>query len=459
MKEDPQAELQRLRTIFQNVNDAIFLSDIELDKILDANDKALQLLGYSKKEILSTPVSKIHQHDLLQLKAFNRRIVQEGKGWTDELSCVTKDGRSLPAEISATIVMYEGRECLVASVRDVSDKQKLDQENSYLKQQLVDETGVQQIIGKSDALNKTLQQVSLVAQTDASVLVSGETGTGKEMIAHAIHQQSKRADRTLVRVNCASIPDELFESEFFGHVKGAFTGAIQNRVGRFELAEGGTLFLDEVSEIPLALQGKLLRVLQENQFERVGESRARKSNVRIIAATNRNLLEESKHKRFRSDLFYRLSVFPIEVPPLRERLEDIPMLVDYFVSKASKRYSVPIPTIEANEVKLLTKQSWPGNIRELQNEVERAVIHSRGKQLKFAIQSPVFDYSEPQNFSHKEPNHNFTLGDLIKLETDIIQRELVKSNGRIYGVDGAAASLGLPPTTLNYRLKKLGISK
>jgi len=458
-REEPQVELERLRTIFQNVNDAIFLSDVINDKILDANDRALQLLGYTREELLETRVSDIHPNDVLQLRTFSQKVFQDGRGWTDELSCRTKEGRIVPAEISATIVQLDGRECLVASVRDVSDKEKLGQENGYLKQQLDVQAGFDQIIGKSDALNKVLQQVSLVAQTDASVLICGETGTGKEMIAHAIHQQSKRADHTLVRVNCASIPNELFESEFFGHVKGAFTGAGQNRVGRFELADGGTLFLDEVSEIPLALQGKLLRVLQENQFERVGESQARQSNVRIIAATNRNLLEEAKHKRFRPDLYYRLSVFPIEVPPLRERVEDIPLLVEHLVTKVCRRYGIQIPTIAPSETDYLSSQSWPGNIRELQNEIERAVIHSQGKQLKFVSQTLAVAQTEPKEVKKSQTTHDFTLSDLVRLETDIIRRELHRSRGKIYGVDGAASSLGIAPTTLNYRIKKLGITK
>lgn len=459
-REKPQAELERLRIIFQNVNDAIFLFDINDDKILDANDRAVELLGYSREELLQTPVSAIHPHDVLQLKSFSAKVFQDKRGWTDELSCVSKGGKILSAEISATIVEFEGRECMVAAVRDVSVRAKLGQENSYLKQQLNTEAGFDLIVGESDALNKMLQQVSLVAKTDASVLIYGETGTGKEMIAHAIHKQSKRADNTLVKVNCASIPSELFESEFFGHVKGAFTGASQNRVGRFELADGGTLFLDEVSEIPLALQGKLLRVLQENQFERVGESQARTSNVRIVAATNRDLLEEVKQKRFRADLYYRLSVFPIEVPPLRERAADIPLLIEHFLSKVCRKYGLATPSIEQSKIDALSRQHWPGNIRELQNEIERAVIHSGGeKQLKFVNQPLAVAYAEPQEAEGTENSDSFTLADLERMETDIIQRELRRSRGKIYGVDGAAESLGIPPTTLNYRLKKLGISK
>lgn len=454
-----QCELQRLRTIFQNVNDAIFLIDINQDKILDANNQALLLLGYSKKEILDTAISKIHPREMLQLKAFSEKAFQQRKGWTNELSCLTKDGRSVPTEISATIVEFDGRECLVSSVRDISDKQKLGLENNYLKKQLNHQTGFEQIVGKSGALNKVLQQVALVAQTDASVLINGETGTGKEMIAHAIHQQSKRANNTLVKVNCASIPNELFESEFFGHVKGSFTGASQNRIGRFELAEGGTLFLDEVSEIPLALQGKLLRVLQENQFERVGESKARKCNVRIIAATNKNLLEESKQKHFRSDLYYRLSVFPIEVPPLRDRLEDLPILVAYFVDRICQRYAFPKPTLLDKDIDRLRLQNWPGNIRELQNEIERTLIHSQGKKLNFGSLRNDQVKQKKTSVIEEPITDNLRLTDLVEMEKTIILRELENSRGRIHGADGAAVALGIPPTTLNYRIKKLGIHK
>jgi transcriptional regulator with GAF, ATPase, and Fis domain len=254
---------------------------------------------------------------------------------------------------------------------------RLELENEYLRSEVKENFGG--LIGQSAALQQILQQIELVAPTDASVLILGESGTGKELIARAIHDRSKRSAQALVKVNCALVPRELFESEFFGHVKGAFTGAVRDRVGRFQLADGGTLFLDEVGEIPLALQSKLLRVLQEGEFERVGEDRTRRVNVRMIAATNRQLEQEVAANRFRQDLYFRLSVFPLEVQPLRERREDIPMLAAHFVARIAARLHLPTPRLSEANVAELCRYAWPGNIRELQNVIERAVILSQEK--------------------------------------------------------------------------------
>jgi transcriptional regulator with GAF, ATPase, and Fis domain len=251
---------------------------------------------------------------------------------------------------------------------------RLEDENLYLREEVTAALGVGEFVGASPGLHKVLRQVQLVAPTDASVLITGESGTGKELVARAIHDGSARKGRALIKVNCSAVPDSVFESELFGHVKGAFTGAHRDRPGRFELADGGTLFLDEIGEVPIAMQTKLLRVLQEKEFERVGDTRTRKVDVRIIAATNRDLKGEVDAGRFRQDLFYRLGVFPLEIPPLRERREDIPPLVEHFVTQSARRLNRPIPRVTHAALRQLAAHDWPGNVREPQNVVERAVI-------------------------------------------------------------------------------------
>jgi transcriptional regulator with GAF, ATPase, and Fis domain len=299
----------------------------------------------------------------------------------------------------------------------------------------------------------------MVAPNPANVLILGESGTGKELVARAVHENSSRRGKPLVRVNCASIPKDLFESEFFGHVRGAFTGAIKDRIGRFELANGGTLFLDEVGEIPLELQGKLLRVLQEGQFEKVGEDRTRSVDVRIISATNRNLLAEAKAGRFRIDLYYRLCVFPIELPPLRERREDIKPLAEHFLALAAKRGGLQAFGLTASNAEELESYDWPGNVRELQNVIERAVIISRSGKLEFHLGS--VGAGEPKTGDRTLVSNgvskSLTLTDVKRLERETIQQALEKANGRIYGAGGAAEIVGLKPTTLAARIKKLGL--
>src|SRR5262249_50111149 len=261
-------------------------------------------------------------------------------------------------------------------------REQLELENSYLREEVKIALAPGDIVGSSPAFQRILQQIELVAPTSASVLLLGESGTGKELIARRIHERSPRHNRPLIKVNCASIPRELFESEFFGHVKGAFTGAFRDRTGRFQAADGGTLFLDEIAEIPFELQGKLLRAIQEGQFERVGEDHTRRVDVRIVAATNRDLQQELAENRFRQDLYYRLSVFPIHLPPLRERREDIAELTTHFVAAASARLNVPAAAVTRQHLDALRQYSWPGNIRELQNVIERAVILARGGSLR-----------------------------------------------------------------------------
>jgi DNA-binding NtrC family response regulator len=319
-----------------------------------------------------------------------------------------------------------------------------------------------EILGKSAALRHVLQQVETVASSDSTVLILGETGTGKELIACAVHQRSRRKHKPLVRVNCTSIPKELFESEFFGHAKGAFTGAIRDRVGRFEAAAGGTLFLDEVGEIPLELQSKLLRVLQEKSYERVGEEKTRRADVRIVAATNRDLKKEVEAGRFREDLYYRLNVFPLRVVALRERKEDIPLLATHFVELLAKELDCPKPRLTSAGIEKLKSYDWPGNIRELRNVIERAVIFARGGALEFDVPgsgSPV-DLAplEPPDDDRAEPEY-LTESEMRRRERQNLFLVLQKAGWKIKGADGAAELLGVKPTTLISRIEKLGLKR
>lgn len=333
-------------------------------------------------------------------------------------------------------------------------QEQLKQENDYLRSEVNESFGG--LLGQSSALKTILSQIELVAPTEASVLILGESGTGKELIARALHDRSNRARRALVKVNCASIPRDLFESEFFGHAKGSFTGALRDRVGRFQLADGGTLFLDEIAEIPLELQSKLLRVLQEGEFERVGEDRTRQVSVRVIAATNRKLEQEVEAGRFRRDLFFRLSVFPLKVPPLRDRLDDIPVLAASFLEQAARRMHSTVPILTRENVQDLTSYTWPGNVRELQNVIERAVILARGGTLTFGLQ----ETAGPSVVAGTERQPAVsTREQLLELERRSIVDALQKSGGKIYGVNGAAELLGMRPTTLTSKIAALRIKR
>jgi formate hydrogenlyase transcriptional activator len=326
-------------------------------------------------------------------------------------------------------------------------KEKLAQEKLYLEDEIRGEFDYEGIVGQSVGLRSVLQLVETVAASDSTVLLLGETGTGKELIARAIHERSRRKERTFVKLNCASIPTGLLESELFGHERGAFTGAVTQKLGRLELADRGTMFLDEIGDIPLELQPKLLRALQEREFERLGSNHTKKVDVRLIAATNRNLETMMDHREFRADLYYRLNVFPIRIPPLRERREDIPLLVRYFTQKYSRRMEKQIETIPSNAIKQLSAWHWPGNIRELENVIERAVILSRGGSLEV----PLAELKSYSASSVPEP------ASPTDLREQVI-RALKESGGRVGGSNGAAARLGLKRTTLISRMKKLGLS-
>ncbi|TDR56279.1 PAS domain S-box-containing protein [Halomonas ventosae] len=393
-----------------------------------------------------------------------------------------KNGEAIPVEYTSTPIFEMGR--LVGAVvlfRDIRErkraeqqlrdalaevgslKRRLELENQYLQEEIKSELNHREIVGESAAVAQLTQQIALVASTDANVLISGESGTGKELIARAIHAGGTRSDRPLIRVNCAAIPRDLFESEFFGHVKGAFTGATSDRPGRFELADGGTLFLDEVGEIPLELQSKLLRVLQDQQFERVGENRTREVDVRVIAATNRELREMVAVGAFREDLYFRLNVFPIVSVPLRDRIEDVPLLARHFLVRACQKFNKPGVRLPPAQLEVLKRYPWPGNIRELENVIERQVIVAQGQRLAFddllAPDAAVPATPEGEGASVSGPlaeEHEATLltePELLRRQRASAVAALRACAGKVSGQGGAAELLELRPTTLRSRLK------
>lgn len=342
---------------------------------------------------------------------------------------------------------------------------QLELQNNYLREVVIEAKAFGKLVGQSAALQRIISQIELVAPTEASVLILGETGTGKEMVAYEIHNRSLRKDGPMVRVNCASIPRELFESEFFGHVKGAFTGAYKDRAGRFETAAGGTLFLDEIGEIPMEMQGKLLRVLQEKCFERVGDDHTRFADVRIMAATNRDLKQAVDAGKFREDLYYRINVFPIEVPPLRERKDDIPLLVKHFVDLSVKELHCSKPRLTRAALSTLVDYDWPGNVRELRNVVERAVILSNGGTLHFDLPRPTSP-TTPNSISTSVSNDTqdteqdyLTEAEMLAKERENTLKVLEKTHWKIKGPDGAAELMGIKPTTLLSRIKKMGLQR
>ncbi len=364
-------------------------------------------------------------------------------------------------EITDLKTAEDERRRALAEVETLKDR--LQAENLYLQEEIKTHHNFAEIVGRSIAIQNVLEAVETVAPTEANVVITGETGTGKELVARAVHALSPRKNKPLIKVNCASIPRELFESEFFGHVRGAFTGAIRDRVGRFQLADGGTLFLDEVGEIPLEMQSKLLRVIQDGEYERVGDGKTRTVDVRIITATNRDLKQEVEAGRFRQDLYYRFNVFPIEVAPLRHRREDIPLLATRYVEQAARKLNRPMPHFTTAELRRLQEYDWPGNVRELQNVIERALITQQpGRRLHF-------DLPGAGSLSQRRGKSN---GPSVDSSDDVIpefemrrrEREnllaaLRQTNWRIYGPGGAADLLGVKPTTLTSRVKKMGLER
>ncbi len=442
------------------------------------NPAAQKMTGYSAEEMIGTCQHKMVHHSKPDGTPYSHldcpiyAAFKKGKVYTVSNEVFwRKDGSSFPVDYTSTPIIKDGK-CIGAVVvfNDISQrkqdeeeilklKQQLELENAYLNQEIMEARAYGEIIGRSPALGSILSQIELVAPTEANVLITGESGTGKELVAREIHNRSSRKRRTLIKVNCASIPKELYESEFFGHIKDAFTGAVKDRAGRFEMAEEGTLFLDEVGEIPLDLQSKLLRVLQEGTYEKVGDDKTRHVDVRIIAATNRNLKEEMQAGRFRQDLYYRLNVFPIEVPPLRERIEDLPALAAQFLKSASQKLNVPLSRITQANLLDLQAYHWPGNIRELQNVIERAAILSKGGKLALNIPRVLGGGKTKLPASAKEPeNLFFTEAEMKERERENLLKALRQCNGKVTGMNGAAELLKVKPTTLYSRIKKLKLN-
>jgi transcriptional regulator with GAF, ATPase, and Fis domain len=350
----------------------------------------------------------------------------------------------------------------VANARAFSEldrlRQQLESHNAYLKEEVDSALSFGRIVGRSRSLLHVLRQVDDVASTDATVLITGESGTGKELLAREIHERSRRSQQPFVRVNCSAIPREMFESEFFGHVRGAFTGAMRDRPGRFQIANGGTIFLDEIGDLPLELQPKLLRVLQEGEYERVGEDVTRKVDVRVVAATNQNLAEDVRARRFREDLFYRLNVLPLALPPLRARTDDIPLLATHAIEEVSKRLRIPAPTLTQADAARLQRYDWPGNIRELENVIQRAVILSKGDRLRLDIALADLPAPATSASDSESPEVILTDRECRERERANLMKALRRADGRIYGQGGAAELLGINPTTLASRLRALKIT-
>ncbi|MGA8305464.1 MAG: sigma 54-interacting transcriptional regulator [Candidatus Acidiferrales bacterium] len=451
---------QRFRTLFEFSPDAILATNQDGD-ITEANSQVEQIFGYGKDELLGQKIEMLIPERFRTAhpghrKEYNDQPRTRPMGIGLELRARRKDGTEFPVDIMLSTVETGTNRAVLSVIRDLSEKARFEEElarrereKSYLEEELNTEHRFEDIIGESSALRRVLKQVETVAATDVTVLILGETGTGKDLIARAIHQLSSRHPRTLVKLNCAAIPTGLLESELFGHEKGAFTGALSQKIGRLELAHQGSLFLDEIGDLPAELQPKILRALQEKEFERLGSSRTIPVDMRLIAATNRNLEKMVADREFRSDLYYRLRVFPISMPALRERREDIPLLVRYFVNKHSRRMDKRIESIPSEVMKALTRWDWPGNIRELENFIERAVILSKGPDLRVP-------FGELEMLPDSPPKDDATLQ---ATERDHILRILRETKGLIAGPKGAAARLGLKRTTLNSKLKKLGIER
>jgi formate hydrogenlyase transcriptional activator len=458
---------ERFRDLFEEAPIAYVYEGID-SRFVRANRTAMRILGVKPEEIQGM-FGKYLVPDTPDAQRRLREALESiGRG-TDTSGVVLElrrkdDGK--PVWIEWWSKPVPGGEYTRTMFIDITDrvlmeeeKARLEDQNAYLLDEIRGEQNFGDIIGGTSGLRKVTQQVELVAPTDATVLITGESGTGKELIARAIHERSTRNNRALVKLNCSAVPEGLFESEFFGHVKGAFTGALKDKPGRFELADGGTLFLDEIGEVPLAMQAKLLRVLQEQELERVGDTRTRKINVRVIAASNRDLKKEVDEGRFREDLFYRLSVFPIEVPPLRVRRDDIAALVANFVRQSARRMNRPEPQISKSALDRLATYHWPGNVRELQNTVERAVIVWREGSLTFDVPTSRSQENIVQQ-NNPEPNVRLPTRDELKRQVrEAIVNALKQTNGKVSGPGGAARLLALNPSTLASRISSLGINR
>ncbi|HWJ40460.1 MAG TPA: sigma 54-interacting transcriptional regulator, partial [Candidatus Limnocylindrales bacterium] len=468
-REELRRSHDRLRALIENASDGITVVDAE-GRILYEGPSAERLLGYKPEDMVGR-----YATDFMSAEDGTSVIDKIRRAFENPEEVQTIRARAVRPDGSTVHVEAVGRRlrdpadppCVVFNWRDISERvqfydrlrERLESENEYLQEEVRLASGSETILGKSAGVHRVIEQIEMVAPTDAAVLILGETGVGKELVARAIHERSLRRDRPLVKINCTAIPRELFESEFFGHIKGAFSGALRDRIGRFQLADGGTLFLDEIGELPLAMQPKLLRVLQEGEFEPVGIDQTRRVDVRIIAATNRDLKSLVQARRFREDLYYRLSVFPIEVPPLRERKDDIPILAKHFLELACKRFSRSGLHLTANQLRQLQNYDWPGNVRELQNVIERAVIKSHLGSLTLDIPASELRPSAPAATKSRTREESEVIPDkeMSRRMRNNMVAALKRSGGRIYGPGGAAELLGIRPSTLSTRIKKLGL--
>jgi PAS domain S-box-containing protein len=458
---------KRFRDLFDEAPIAYVHEDLDT-RLIRVNRAAMRILGIRPEEVAGT-FGKSFVPDTSDAQRRLREALESiGRG-TETSGVVLElrrkdDGK--PVWIQWWSKPVPGGNYTRTMFLDITDRVLMEREraqlqahNDYLWEEIRSEHNFGDIIGQSPGLQKVMQQIQLVAPTCSAVLVTGESGTGKELVARAIHDHSPRRGHVLIKVNCSAVPENLFESEFFGHMKGAFTGALKDKPGRFELADGGTLFLDEIGEVPLAMQAKLLRVLQEQELERVGDIRTRTVNVRIIAATSRDLKKEVDAGRFRQDLFYRLSVFPIEIPPLRERREDIPPLAAHFVMQSARRMSRPPPRVTESTMSQLTSYDWPGNVRELQNAIERAVILSQRGLLRFELAESKAIDTPCALTSTVTKSALLTRDELKRQERESIATALKQTGGKVFGPGGAAELLGMKPTTLASRITALGLKR
>ena len=468
-REELRRSHNRLRALIENASDGITVLDAD-GRIIYMAPSAERLLGYKPEEMIGRHAGDfIRPEEVAPLIDKIRRALENPEEvQTIRARAVRPDGSTIDVEaVGRRLRDPADTPYVVFNWRDISERvqyydklrERLESENAYLQEEVRAASGNGTILGRSAGVHRVLEQTEMVAPTDATVLILGETGVGKELVARAIHERSLRRDRALVKINCTAIPQELFESEFFGHIKGAFSGALRDRIGRFQLADGGTLFLDEIGELPLAMQPKLLRVLQEGEFEPVGADTTRRVDVRIVAASNRDLKSLVRAGRFREDLYYRLSVFPIEVPPLRERKDDIPVLAKHFLEMASKRFSRSGLHLTASQMRQLQNYDWPGNVRELQNVIERAVITSHLGSLRLDIPSAESRSAAPATTRSKSREESEVIPDkeMTRRMRDNMIAALKRSGGRIYGPGGAAELLGIRPSTLSTRIKKLGL--
>ncbi len=478
----------RYRRLFEAARDGILILDAETGKIADVNPFLTEMLGYSREDFLGRNLWEIGAFkDIEASKAAFSELKQKRYVRYNDLPLETKDGRLIAVEFVSNIYQAGQDEVIQCNIRDITErkrietalqqagaeleqrveertaelqtalaeisllKEQVDAENLFFRRELRMKYQFNRIIGQSSGLKDVLRMAEQVAPGSTTVLILGETGTGKELIAAAIHDMSPRRERPLITVNCAALPSNLIESELFGREKGAFTGADSKQLGRFEIADGSTLCLDEIGELPLELQAKLLRVIQHNEFERLGSSRTIKVDVRLVATTNRNLEEEVSKGRFRQDLYYRLNVFPLTVPPLRQRKEDIPLMVHAFAERYAKKLGKNITSVRKETIKALQEYPWPGNIRELEGVIERAVILCSGPVLYLTDELKIMSY-----FSLTASSDERTLEET---ERNQIMKILSETRWRIEGKDGAAVILGINASTLRARMHKLGIHR